>query len=133
MVININKTVCMIYKPIRRIKILYCEFLKFHLHSYTLLFVNSFRYLGDIIDNSASGKIDIHREIINLFIRTNILIRRFHNCSKPVKVLLLKSFCLSNFYGLSVWKSFSAKCIGRFKAAYHKCFDLLVVIVLPVS
>jgi len=64
----------------------------------------------------------IHREIINLFIRTNILIRRFHiyNCSKHVKVLLFKSFCLC-FYGLSVWKSFSAKCIGRFKAAYQKC------------
>jgi len=49
----------------------------------------------------------------------HILIRRFHNCSKPVKVLLFKSFCLY-LYGLSVWKSFSATCIGRNKTAFHK-------------
>jgi len=93
-------------------KILSGEFPKFHLHNYALLFVNSVRYLGHIIDNSASENDDIHREIRHLFMRTNILIRRFHNCSKPVKVLLFKSFSLC-FYGLSVWKSFSVKCIGQ--------------------
>jgi len=51
MSININKTVRMIYKPICRNKILKCEFPKFHLHNYALLFVNSFRYLCHIIDN----------------------------------------------------------------------------------
>jgi Reverse transcriptase (RNA-dependent DNA polymerase) len=120
MSINIKKTVCMIYKPICRNKILNCEFPKFQLHNYALLFVNSFRYLGHIIENCASDNDDIEREIRNLFIRTNVLIRRFHYCSQSVKVLLFKSFCLC-FYGLSVWKSFSAKCIGRFEAAYHKC------------
>jgi len=58
----------------------------------------------------------IHREIRNLFI---VRIYLFADCSKPAEVLLFKSFCL--FYGLSVWKSISAKWIGRFKAAYHKC------------
>jgi len=58
----------MIYNPICRNKILDCEFPKFHLHNYALLFVNSSRYLGHIIDTSASDNDDIHREIRNLFI-----------------------------------------------------------------
>ena len=118
MSVNIKKAVCMVYNPVCNNKILNCEFPKFHLLNCELLFVNSFRYLGHIIDNSGSDNDDIDREIRNLFIRTDILIRKFHNCSQPVKVLLFKSFC-PRFYGLSVWKSFSIKCIGRFKAAYH--------------
>jgi len=63
MSINISKTVCMIYKPICRNKILNCEFPKFYLHNYALLFVNSFRYLGHIVDNSASDNDDISPRI----------------------------------------------------------------------
>ena len=110
----------MVYNPLSRNKILAFDFPKFQMNDCELLFVSSFRYLGHIIDKSASDNDDIDREIRNLFVRTNILIRKFHNCSHSVKILLFKSFCLC-FYGLSLWKSFSTKCIERFKAAYHKC------------
>jgi len=75
-----------IYDPICRDKILICEFPKFHFRNYASLFVNNFRYLGHIIDNSASDNDDFHPEIRNLLICTNVLIRRFHYCSLSVKV-----------------------------------------------
>jgi len=120
MTVNIKKTVCMVYNPICRSKVICYNFPKFYLQGEALLFVNSFRYLGHIISDSASDIEDIEREIRNLFIRTNILRRKFHNCSQAVKVLLFKSFCIC-FYGISLWRSFTAVCIKRVKASYHKC------------
>jgi len=36
---------------------------------------------------------EIEREIRNMFIRTNIVARKFGKCSRDVKVLLFKSRC----------------------------------------
>jgi len=58
-----------------------------------------------------------------LFVLINILIRRFHLCSKLVKIMLFKTFCLC-FYGIALWKSYNITCFNRFKAAYHKCVKL---------
>ena len=123
MVVNCNKTVCMIYKPVCVSKALNCEFPKFHLSHGELAYVETFRYLGHLINNDASDNCDIEREIRNIFIRTNTLIRKFHLCSKRVKIMLFKSFCLC-FYGIALWKSFNITCLNRLKAAYHKCVKL---------
>jgi len=37
---------------------------------------------------------DIERETRNMFIRTNILLRRFGKCSVDVKLSLFRSYCL---------------------------------------
>jgi len=50
---------------------IHCEFPQFQLHNYVLFFVNSYRYLGHIIDNSTYDNDDIEREIRNLFTCTN--------------------------------------------------------------
>lgn len=120
---NCKKTVCMIYKPTCNSKSLKCDFPKFRLGNVELEFVKSFRYLGHLVSNDGTDNCDIEREIRNIFIRTNTLIRKFHMCSKRVKILLFKSFCLC-FYGIALWKSFNVTCINRFKAAYHRCIKI---------
>ena len=48
----------------------------------SLQFVSQFRYQGDIINNEFDDDDDdIKREIRNLFVRTNLLLRRFSKCS----------------------------------------------------
>ena len=53
-------------------------------------------YLGHFITNDMFDDKDIHRELQNMFIRTNVLIRRFHKCSLSVKIVLFKTYCLCN-------------------------------------
>jgi len=67
-----------------------------------LQFINEFKYLGHILNNSCTDDNDIKREIRNLYARTNVLNRRFGKCSSNVKLLLFKSFCLclTLLYGL---------------------------------
>jgi len=107
------------------------------LHNYALLFVNSFNYLGHIIDNSASDNDDIHREIRNLlFIRTNILIRRFHNCSNLLKyccsshiVLVFMDFLCGSHLVPSALVALKPLIINLLRTS----IDLVVVIVLAYT
>ena len=57
-------------------------------------FVTHFKYLGHIISNSVNDDEDIQREIRNMFVRTNILIRRVSKCSLSTKTILFKSYCI---------------------------------------
>ena len=113
----------MMYRPTCTSKALKCDFPKFRLIHGEISFVQTFRYLGHLISDDATDNLDIEREIRNIFIRTNSLIRKFHMCSKRVKTSLFKSFCLC-FYGIALWKSFNVTCLDRFKAAYHKCIKI---------
>jgi len=49
---------------------------------------------------------DIKREIRNLFIRTNILIRRYSKCSIAIKQILFKAYCMC-LYDAGIWMQFS--------------------------
>jgi hypothetical protein len=91
---NTKKTVCMIFNPSNRGKHVADSFPSFTLCGCKLLFVEQFKYLGHIIDNSFSDNFDISREIKALFSRTNILSRRFKRCSRLVKVRLFQCFCV---------------------------------------
>jgi len=70
------------------------NFPSFKIGSYDLQFVSHFKYLGHSITSSLSDNDDIQREIRSMFVRCNLLIRRFSNCSKAVKLKLFQSFCL---------------------------------------
>ena len=56
--------------------------------------VCEFKYLGHVLNNQMSDDDDIKRETRNMFIRTNILLRRFGKCSVDVKLSLFRSYCL---------------------------------------
>ena len=92
--INVSKTVCMVFMPKNRNCIVTLSFPAFHIGDNSLEFVSCFKYLGHRILNSNSDNDDIQREISNMFVRSNILLRRFSKCSVPVKTLLFRSFCI---------------------------------------
>ena len=120
---NTKKTVCMVFNPCDKHKMVCNSFPQFQLAGCYLSFVSQFRYLGHIIENTFSDDSDIHREIKCLFTRTNLLIRRFSRCSMQVKVKLFKSFCIC-FYNIGLWENFHVYCLNKFASAYVKCIKI---------
>jgi len=55
-----------------------------------------------------------------IFLRANLLCRRFQRCSLQAKLKLFRAFCIC-FYGTALWKKFGATTIAKFKSCYHKC------------
>ena len=94
MACSINKTVSIIFAPKERRWSLRTAFPSFSLGHEVINFVTQFKYLGHLLTNCLSDDADINREIRNIFVRTNILIRRFSNCSLDVKAILFKTYCL---------------------------------------
>jgi len=78
----------MILNPIGKTKIVSQTFPLFTIDGHCLQFVNEFRYLGYIISNNLCDDADIKREIHNMYVRTNVLIQRFRNCSQHVKIAI---------------------------------------------
>jgi hypothetical protein len=85
-------TVCLVFQSSCKSKCIASEFPAFLLNGNVLQIVNEFRYLGHVINNNFSDDDDIKREIRNLFMRTNILIRRYGKCSLNVKLVLFRSY-----------------------------------------
>ena len=121
---NSKKTVCMIVSPKCRSKTVAYRFPNFTINGEQLSFVNEFKYLGHIINNSQLDDADIYRERRNIFYRCNMLARRLYSCSVAVKQRLFKSFCLC-FCGLFlVWNNFTAGSLDKFRSACVKCIKV---------
>jgi hypothetical protein len=104
---NVVKTVCMIFQPVNKYKRVSADFPCFSIEGKPLPFVTEFKYLGHTVNNCFNDDDDdVKREIRNLFMRTNVLIRRFSKCSVNVKLRLFQSYCMC-FYGAGLWKKFA--------------------------
>jgi len=117
---NANKTVCMMFKPVSRKCIINTKFPLFKIGDSFVKFVSTFKYLGHLIVDNLSDDEDILREIRSMFVRCNILSRKFAKCSTSVKTILFRSFCLC-FYDISLWRSFKSCTLDRFRSCYNKC------------
>ena len=102
MVCNVKKTCCMIFSPKCKQKVVATAFPSILLGGAALQFVSTFRYLGHVISNDQLDNDDIKREIRNMYIRANILNRRFSKCSLKVKLRLFQTYCLC-FYDVALW------------------------------
>jgi hypothetical protein len=123
MVINTSKSVCMVFFPSNPSKIVAKSFPQFHVGLVTLQFVSSFKYLGHRISANGSDDDDIQREICNMFMRVNVLIRRFCKCSVAVKCVLFKSFCLC-LYDAALWSKYSVGKLNKLRSCYNKCIKI---------
>lgn len=123
MVVNSVKTVCMVFNPRNRSNYIADSFPLLQIGSSLLLYVHCFKYLGHRISEHNSDDDDIQREISSLFVRTNILLRRFASCSLLVKSILFKSFCIC-MYDVALWKKFTAAKIQKFRSCYNRCIKL---------
>jgi len=84
----------MVFQPSCKSKCIASEYPAFLLNGNVLQFITEFRYLGHVINKNCSDAYDIKREIPNLFMRSNILIRRYGKCSVNVKVALFWANCM---------------------------------------
>ena len=90
---NANKTVCMVFSPKDKRKIVASAFPRLVLNGIDLQYVSESKYLGHIISNDNTDDKDVLREVRLLFTRANILNRRFSMCS----VYLLRLLCFAHF------------------------------------
>jgi len=120
---NANKTVCMVFPPKDKRKIVASAFPRLVLNGNELQYVSEFKYVGHIISNDNTDDKDVLREVRLLFTRANILNRRFSMCSVPVNITLFRSFCI-HFYGMALWKRYNVATISRLRSCYVKCTKL---------
>ena len=122
---NVNKTVCMMFKPKRHSSIIRSQFPSLRIGASCVQYVSNFKYLGHVIMDNLSDDADIHREIRCMFTRCNMLRRRFYNCSMCVKLALFKSFCLG-FYNIALWNRFRSGWLSKFRSCYIKCAKMFL-------
>lgn len=123
MLFNTDKSVCMVFNPSQRNKIVASHFPCFVLQDKFLSFVSHFKYLGHIIENNLADNCDIKREIKSMFFRTNILIRRFKRCSSLVKLQLFRTFAIC-FYDMCLWMHFTKGTLEKLALCYGKCVKI---------
>jgi len=88
------------------------------------MLISQFKYLGHIIsDNSdnLTNDEDIQRELKSMFVRTNVLFRKFSKCSVAVKLVLFKSFCLC-VQDIALWKAYKVGSLCKFRSCYYKMY-----------
>jgi len=93
---------------------LYCE----------LIFVDQCKYLGHFNDIKLVDDTDINKELKSLFLRTNMLDRRFNRCNMQVKVRLFQSFCIC-FYDAGLWCNYTNGAYSKLTSAYNRCMKIL--------
>jgi len=86
-------------------------------------YVDNFKYLGHIITQNLSDDSDTQREIRNMYVRTNMLVRKFNKCSLSVKIILFKTYCMY-VYDVALWSKYGVSCLNKFRSCYIKCMKL---------
>ena len=120
MTCSTKKTVCMVFQPKMHSKIVAKSFPPLKLGNESLQYVSSFKYLGHVISSTLTDDSDIQREICNMFMRTNKLVRRFSKCSLDVKVKLFRSYCIC-LYDAALWSTYNIGTINKLAACYNRC------------
>ena len=83
--------------------------------------------IGSVINNIISNidDTDIQREITNMFIRTNILIRKFHKCTVAVKTVLFRSYCVC-LYDAALWSNFHVGMLNKLRSSYNRYIKIFL-------
>ena len=119
---SIAKTEAMLIKP-RGMR----DFVppKIYINNDEIKYVEQFKYLGHIITSDFTDDLDVEREIRNLYIRGNTIVRKFGFLSMEVKMALFKAYCYC-LYTCSLWSKYRLSTINKLKVAYNNIFRKLV-------
>ena len=123
MLCNAKKTCCMIFKPRNNKFVISENFKRLSVNNFELKYVDSFKYLGHIINDKLCDDDDLNRQVRNLYVLCNILLRHYNKCSMRVKKMLYKSFCLY-LYGASLWKNATCGASNYFKSCFNRCMKI---------
>ena len=88
-------------------------------------YVESFKYLGHVITSDFMDDHDIEREIKNLYVRGNTIIRRFGFLNTDVQCSLFKSYCYP-LYTASLWCNYRQSTLNKLKVAYNNIMRQLM-------
>lgn len=115
---NVDKTVCMQFVPkryenmSRPIVSLGCS---------NLNFVDNIKYLGHIISSYLSDDADIAKVRRGIYLRGNILLRKFSQFSDDVKIVLFRTY-LTPMYCCHLWCKYSTSALTSVRTAYNSIF-----------
>ena len=84
----------------------------------TLPVVTEYKYLGTVISDDKSDKLDIERQIRATYAQGNSIVRKFNMCSYMVKLRLFKSFC-GTFYNCHLWYRYNRATLVKLRTAYR--------------
>jgi hypothetical protein len=118
---NPTKSKCMTILP-KRYKL---SIPKVSLNGDDLVYTDTIKYLGVILNNTFKDDADIMRQLRSLYASSNILLRKFSHCSLPVKLQLVESFCL-NFYCSPLWCDYTKQSFSKLRVAYNNIFRMLL-------
>ena len=118
LVINVRKTVCMVFRPNSRVV---NSRLNFVVGNRNADIVNRIKYLGCIFSDDFNDMLDINRCFKSFNKSAGFLLRNyFFYASSEVKYSLFNSFC-SSMYGCELWAR-RKKCslsLKEFGVSYH--------------
>ena len=97
------------------------------LDGYLLNFVHCHTYLGCVIENGLNDNFDIVRQTKAVYIRGNMLVRNFSDCSQDVKIELFRAYC-SNMYAANLWCNYNTHHFKGIAVAYNNVFRALMKI-----
>ena len=102
-----------------------CDNHNVFINNQPLNFVSNHKYLGNVICDTFKDDADIAQKQRGLYMRGNMLVKNFRNCTDAVKCQLLKSYCCS-FYCSQTWCIYKLETIRRLRVAYNNVFRLLM-------
>ena len=83
-----------------------------------------YKYLGHIICDDLTDELDIKDKERLLYIRSNMLLRKFHFCTDAVKDKLFKAYCC-NVYLCSLWVNSRKSVFKHFAVSYNNAYIIL--------
>jgi hypothetical protein len=83
-----------------------------------------YKYLGHIICNDLNDELDIKDKERLLYIRSNMLLRKFYFCTDAVKERLFKTYCC-NVYLCSLWVNCRKSVFKHFTVSYNNAYRIL--------
>jgi len=58
-----------------------------------------------------------------MFIRTNILARKFYKCTAAVKTVLFRSYCIC-LYDAVLWTNLKVGMLNKLRSCYNRCIKI---------
>ena len=92
-----------------------------HINNVPLVYVDAIKYLGFAFSRNHKDDNDMLRQMSTLYVRSNRIIRIFHNCSRKVLIELGRSFC-KFLYCSYLWSQYNKSSFSKIRVAYNNLY-----------
>ena len=119
---NTEKSVCMICWPR---KFLFKFRPVFYLQGVILEYVDVYKYLGVLVNNTLTDDDEISRRMRGIYATGNMVARKFSKCNIPCKIMMFKTF-FSSIYACGLWSSYRVASYSKIKVAHNDILRTLL-------